>query len=592
MGTVVRREQCPMCAEEGRDSRGDNLHVYDDGGKYCHAGHGRIRNKSETKEIRMEPKVSIADCMSNPVGHDADRCVSKEIYEAYDIRFACDTATGKLKRLYYPYKTLDGTVTGVKVRLKDSKDFFVVGKLGGLFGKHLFAKFPKGALFITEGEEDALALKTILSGTPLAGHDVGSLPNGADMSGKIDKDTMADLETFQKYKQIVICLDTDTPGKATAKRLAEWLVGFTPNVKVIDLPLKDASDCLKAGRGAEVIDLIKSTPKYSPEGIVHGSSISIGDILRAAPEGYSTPFYGINDKLHGVRKGEILTVCAASGIGKSTLVTEIAYDLVVRHGLKVCHIALENVLEATASQYVAMDCNIPVSKFRSDTSCISESDVEAALERTVHKMYFFKHFGSIDTHEFKSKLLYYARAGVDFIILDHLSMVISGSDVANERKEIDKIMTDLASMVVETGVGLINVVHLKRKESGNKDRGLNEGGQVSLTDLRGSAALEQLSWGVLAMERNQQAEDGSEDYSYLRVLKNRTWGRTGKAGRVKYVHETGRLIDAPEEIENHEVHGVSTPEEAVEAEEKSCIEALDEILSGTSFSGSEERLSA
>jgi hypothetical protein len=167
-------------------------------------------------------------------------------------------------------------------------------------------------------------------------------------------------------------------------------------------------------------------------------------------------------------------------------------------------------------------------------------------------------------------------------------------DEKERRSRIDRLgsMTDLASMVVETGVGLINVVHLKRKETGNKDRGLNEGGQVSLTDLRGSAALEQLSWAVLAMERNQQAEDGSEDYSYLRVLKNRTWGRTGKAGRVKYVHETGRLVDAPEEIENNEVHGVSTPEEVVEEERKSCIEELDAILSGTSFSGSEERLSA
>jgi twinkle protein len=163
-------------------------------------------------------------------------------------------------------------------------------------------------------------------------------------------------------------------------------------------------------------------------------------------------------------------------------------------------------------------------------------------------------------------------------------MVISGSDVSNERKEIDKIMTDLASMVVETGVGLINVVHLKRKETGNKDRGLNEGGQVSLTDLRGSAALEQLSWAVLAMERNQQAEDGSEDYSYLRVLKNRTWGKTGRAGRVKYVHTTGRLVDAPEEIENAEVHPITTPEEEVEEASKeprptSFIDELDNILS-------------
>jgi twinkle protein len=192
-------------------------------------------------------------------------------------------------------------------------------------------------------------------------------------------------------------------------------------------------------------------------------------------------------------------------------------------------------------------------------------------------MYFFNHFGSIDTAEFKSKLMYYARSGVDFIILDHLSMVISGSDVQNERKEIDKIMTDLASMVVNTGVGLINVVHLKRRESREAGKSLNEGGNVSLTDLRGSAALEQLSWAVIAMERDQQALDGSEDYAFLRVLKNRTWGFTGRAGRVKYVHSTGRLLHAPEEPEVPLPHDID--KELPEEKETSVLSELEEILS-------------
>jgi twinkle protein len=91
-------------------------------------------------------------------------------------------------------------------------------------------------------------------------------------------------------------------------------------------------------------------------------------------------------------------------------------------------------------------------------------------------------------------------------------------------------------------------VHLKRRESRDAGKSLNEGGNVSLTDLRGSAALEQLSWGVLAMERNQQAEDGSEDFVSMRVLKNRTWGFTGQAGRCKYVHSSGRMVPVDDEI--------------------------------------------
>lgn len=35
MGRFLRYEQCPACLERGRDSRGDNLGVYADGGAHC-----------------------------------------------------------------------------------------------------------------------------------------------------------------------------------------------------------------------------------------------------------------------------------------------------------------------------------------------------------------------------------------------------------------------------------------------------------------------------------------------------------------------------------------------------------------------------
>jgi twinkle protein len=417
--------------------------------------------------------------------------------------------------------------------------------------------------------------------------DCVSLPNGANLDGKLDAETLSDESKFKRYTNIAIVLDNDEPGQATARTLANWLAPLVDRIKVVMLEKhKDSSDYLKAGDTSQWLEELAKSKQFSPEGIIRGCDIEVSDILKSAPKGYTLPYRDLNEKLQGVRKGEILTVCAASGIGKSTLVNEIAYHLVTAHALSVCHIALESVFETTAATYVAMDTGVPVARFRSDPSCIPSADIESAMDRTVRRMLFFRHFGSIDTFQFRSKLAYYARLGVDFIVLDHLNMVISGTDMGDERKELDKMMTFLASLAVSTGVGIINVVHLKRREH-RDGKGLNEGGQVSLTDLRGSAGLEQLSWAVIAMERNQQAEDGSEDFSNLRVLKNRTWGRTGKAGRLKYVHETGRLIEAPE-IPNAEVHSVQeTPEEVLSPEESSS-EEFAEILACFDAPGPEE----
>lgn len=96
----------------------------------------------------------------------------------------------------------------------------------------------------------------------------------------------------------------------------------------------------------------------------------------------------------------------------------------------------------------------------------------------------------------------------DFIILDHISIAISGLEIDNERKATDVLMTKLRSLAEETGVGMLVVSHLKRVDGTPAE----EGGAVSLSHLRGSQALPQLSDGVWALERNQQADDSEKTW--------------------------------------------------------------------------------
>ena len=128
------------------------------------------------------------------------------------------------------------------------------------------------------------------------------------------------------------------------------------------------------------------------------------------------------------------------------------------------------------------------------------------------------------------------------IILDHLSILVSGQeDNGDERKSIDILMTKLRSIVEETNIGLLLVSHLRRPAG---DRGHEDGREVSLSHLRGSASIAHLSDSVIALERNQQAEDPTEaNTTILRVLKNRYTGDTGIACRLHYDKETGRMTE-------------------------------------------------
>ena len=158
-------------------------------------------------------------------------------------------------------------------------------------------------------------------------------------------------------------------------------------------------------------------------------------------------------------------------------------------------------------------------------------------------MYFYDHFGSLESKQLLSKLHYLAAVRkVDFIILDHISIVTSGleSSSEGERKDIDILMTKLRSLVEETGIGVVAIVHLKRVQG----KSFNEGASVALNDLRGSASLEQLSDNVLALERDQQGDN--PNVLRVRVLKCREIGDTGEADVLTYNRDTGRITAVPD----------------------------------------------
>ena len=126
-----------------------------------------------------------------------------------------------------------------------------------------------------------------------------------------------------------------------------------------------------------------------------------------------------------------------------------------------------------------------------------------------------------------------------WIILDHLSILVSGQEGDDERKSIDILMTKLRSLVEQTGVGLLLVSHLRRPTG---DIGHENGREVTLSHLRGSASIAHLSDCVIALERNQQAHDSmTANTTMLRILKNRYTGDTGAAGNLLYDRATGRL---------------------------------------------------
>ena len=76
--------------------------------------------------------------------------------------------------------------------------------------------------------------------------------------------------------------------------------------------------------------------------------------------------------------------------------------------------------------------------------------------------------------------------------------------------------------------------------------------------LRGSAAIAQLSDCVIGLERNQQ-DEGDANSTVVRVLKNRYSGETGTAGTLSYDIDTCRFNEI-ETKEDPNSYFTETPE--------------------------------
>jgi twinkle protein len=437
--------------------------------------------------------------------------------------------------LRFPYFDGSGRIQGFKTKTK-LKEFKYEGvSTDTLFGQHLFPT-TGNRIVITEGELDAVSCYEVMEKWPMV-----SLPHGA---ASAKKDIQKQIPFLQGYKEICLFFDKDEAGRRATEQVASILPHGSVTIANLVDPYKDASDALQKNDRQAIRDAIYNAKPYQPDGIVDGKSLLTAVTTPTPPCDHKYMWHGLQEKTHGIRYGELTTITAGTGQGKSTFCRQLATQL-LEEQVKVGYIALEESNRRTALGLMSVAVGQALHLGEHEYTTLKN-----AYDSTIANwnLYLYDHFGSLSADIIYSRIEYMA-LGLDIkvIFLDHLSILLSGLD-GDERRMIDQTMTSLRSLVERTGIKLFLVSHLKRTQT---DKDHSDGARVSLGQLRGSQAISQLSDTVLALERDQQAED---DVSTLRVLKNRYSGDTGIAATLKYDKTTCKF----NEIETTPVFNPST----------------------------------
>lgn len=439
----------------------------------------------------------------------------------------------------------DGQVVFQKTRDRDKNFAVRGGKDHIFFGQHLFQSGKK--LVVTEGEIDCLTVSQVQGNK----YPCVSVPFGCKSAKETFK---AQLDWLNGFEEVIVMFDMDEPGRQAVKEVS----GLLPphKLKIATLPLKDPNECLLAGKPDDIITAVWQAKEYRPDGIVNAKDLKESFFAKEKEiKSYSFPWAdGLTKMTYGIRKGEMLMLTAGTGIGKSTMAREIGFKLKMQDGLKVGLVMLEESPDKTLRDVMSIGVQKPLHLLWNN---ISREELDPVYDSIFGDGGFclYDHFGSIESGSLLEKIRFLITGeDCDFVIFDHVSIAVSGLDegAMNERKAIDILMTQLRSLVEETGAGIVVVSHLRKGDT--KSTPFEQGGIISLDDLRGSGTLKQIPDTILALERNQQAtEEDLKNIMKLRVLKCRFTGNTGLAGYIRFNKSKNILEDVdPLEIKQEE----------------------------------------
>jgi twinkle protein len=255
---------------------------------------------------------------------------------------------------------------------------------------------------------------------------------------------------------------------------------------------------------------------------------------------------GLNDKLKGMRFGEITLWTSGTGSGKSTLLREIAVHLLDTTEDKIGIVSLEESPAETARKMAGMAINRNPAKEE-----IPIDDLKVGFDNIFgdNRVMVLDHQGSISDGSIMDFLEYMCLSGCKYLFVDHISILASeGAEGLTGNEAIDKIMNDLLRLVkkYEVWIGLIS--HLRKTD--NKGKSFEEGKLPSMDDIRGSGSIKQISMDIIAFARDAGSSVEDERNTIkTKVLKCRYTGLTGPSGSLHYDFDTGRLKKGLDEFE-------------------------------------------
>lgn len=493
-------QPCEECGSSDAKS------FYEDGSSYC------FSCKAYGAPDHDDPPGSVS------FQHIAWRGVSRDTMQRYRVTAKVDEK-GEPIAIGFPYQL------GTKIRLMHDKIFYAKDdlKTPQLFGKDCFSQGSADTITITEGELDALSLHQVLG----RNYPVVSVRS----STMAFADASRERDYLNSFKRIYLCFDQDDAGKQALKKVAA-LFDFNKIYHVKLTKWKDPNEYLENGDAEALRSCWFNARRFMPEDI-YSSFTEFDKIVDSKPIASiaTYPFPTLQTKTMGIRPGEFILIKAPEKVGKTEFISAIEYHVLKTSEINIGVIHLEESQDRVLKRYAGYElgkaAHLPDALVTSEEI---KSGYRSAIGRD-DRLHIYAHFGTDDPDIILDTIRFMvAVCGCRIIFLDHISMVVTGADVDDERKAIDKVTTKLKMMAKELEFCVIAISHINNYDG----------------TTRGSKYITKVCDIWIDLERDTEAEDADlRNKVKLKIPGNRFCGRTGPAGILEFNLDTWSLSEVP-----------------------------------------------
>jgi len=475
--------------------------------------YGSIFFQEKVKKTYKKPKIDTSLISTEVTEYIKSRGISANTMKRFKI-------SSKDNAVIFPYYK-NKELVNVKYRTIDKKKMWTEKNAEPvLFGRDLIT--DEADLTVCEGEWDAMALWEY-------GIEAVSVPMGAGNHEWL----VNEWDFLDNFRQIYLAFDRDSAGIKAAKDLA-IKIGLW-KCKLIELPHKDANECLQNEVSKEIIlKCFVNAVELNPTYLVQAESFrnDVQELFMKGSSLYGTPtaWLGLNNILKGWRECELTIWTGTNGAGKSTILNQHFLHM-IEEDINCCIASLE-MPPARYLRWAVIQ--------KKENLYPSPLAIDDCFDWFAGKLYIINYYDRLEPKYIMECFEYAARRyNCKHFILDSLMKI----KLPNDKNEYDAQVDFISELKGFAEKHKTHVHLIAHPRKGDKDSDI-----MGKVDVKGSSHITDIADNVISIYRldedtkEKAVKKGRPADMIMYVKKNREFGTEDKF-RMVFNETTKKFSD-------------------------------------------------